>query len=370
MQTAVIVVMALFLCIGALDKALFDGKYGYGKEFEKGLNAMGPLTIMMVGMMCAAPSIGKYASPALAPLFVSIGSDPSMTAGMLLGIDAGGLPLAKALACSPEALMLSGVALSSTLSCVLTFSIPLSLSMASPEARPAVAKGLAAAIIASPLSLVATGVVCGYDPILVLKLGFPAFAVAIFLALCLIFFRDATVRLFILFGRVLISIFVILLAISAIEHYFDFVIIPYMDPIEPQFTIIGEIGIMLAGAYPLVLFVKKTCTKPLEILAKALGINADATLGMVVSAANPLPMYGMLNSMSNRGRVLCSAFSGPILCLLGDHLGFISAAWPEAMIPMLCGKLFAAFCALGLAILFERISPVDIIAPCGKSLES
>ena len=38
MQTAVIVVMASFLCVGALDKALFDGKYGYGKEFEKGLN--------------------------------------------------------------------------------------------------------------------------------------------------------------------------------------------------------------------------------------------------------------------------------------------------------------------------------------------
>ena len=359
MQTAVIAVMAFFLCVGALDKALFDGKYGYGKEFENGLNAMGPMTLMMIGIMCAAPSIGKYAGPALAPFFIAIGSDPSMTAGMLLGIDAGGLPLAKALALSPEALMLSGVALSSTLSCVLTFAIPLSLSMTSPEGRPAVAKGLAAAIIASPLSLIATGLVCNYNAFLVLRLGLPAFAVAFLLALCLILFRDATVRVFIMFGRVLISIFVILLALSALEHYFGLIIIPGMDPIEPQFIIIGEIGIMLAGAYPLVLFVKKTCIKPLETLAKILGINAIATLGMIVSAANPLPMYTMLNSMSNRGRVLCSAFSGPILCLLGDHLGFISAAWPEAMIPMLCGKLFAAICALGLAMIFEWISPID-----------
>ena len=38
MDKAVIVVMALFMTIGALDKAFFNGRFGYGKEFEKGLS--------------------------------------------------------------------------------------------------------------------------------------------------------------------------------------------------------------------------------------------------------------------------------------------------------------------------------------------
>ena len=74
MSEIVVAVMACFMVLGAADKALFSGRLGYGEEFEKGLGAMGPLSMSMVGIMCAAPSIGAFLGPALTPFFTAIGS--------------------------------------------------------------------------------------------------------------------------------------------------------------------------------------------------------------------------------------------------------------------------------------------------------
>ena len=357
MGQAVVVVMAFFMTLGALDKALFNNRFGYGAEFEKGLGAMGSLTTVMVGIMCAAPALGPVAAPILTPLFSSIGSDPAMAAGMLLGVDSGGLPLARELTSDQAAVVLSGVGLGGTLGAVLTFALPLSLSLANEASRPYVAKGLVAAVTASPLSLLPVGWMTGVSFKAILLLGMPAFVLAAVLAVLLTLFRDPTVRAFLIFSRVLMGLFVLLLATAALQHYFPIVLIPGMDPIEPQLTIIGEIGLMLSGAFPLVLFIRRHLSSTVRSLARMLKTDEDAALGMVVSLANPLPMYVMANRMTNRGKVLCAAFSGPILTLLGDHLGYVTAVCPEAVMPLLAGKVTAAVGALLLALILEKRMP-------------
>lgn len=238
------------MTLGALDKALFNNRFGYGAEFEKGLGAMGAFTTVMVGIMCAAPALGSVAAPVLTPLFSSIGSDPAMAAGMLLGVDSGGLPLARELTTA----VLSGVGLGGTLGAVLTFALPLSLSLANEASRPYVAKGLVAAVAASPLSLLSVGWMTGMSFKSILLLGMQAFVLAAVLAavlaVLLTLFCDPTVRAFLIFSRVLMGLFVLLLATAALQHYFPIVLIPGMDPIEPQLTIIGEIGLMLPGGLP------------------------------------------------------------------------------------------------------------------------
>lgn len=357
MNTIVIGVMAFFMTLGALDRALFDSRFGYGKEFEKGLNTMGPLTLVMVGTMCAAPALGGFLGPLLGPFFESIGSDPAMVAGVFLGPDNGGFPLAKSLARSPEAAALSGIGLASTLGSILTFALPISLSVCSKASQPYVARGIVASLIASPLSMAGVGLATGCPPLEILRLGAPVFAAAVLLAAMLTFRRDLTVRLCLRFAKGLIAVFIFLLAYAALDHYFSLGFVPGMAPIEPQFAVIGEIGIMLAGAFPLVLFIQKHFTRALHAVAQVLRIDDTAVLGMFVSCANPLPMYSMLDRMSNSGKVVCSAFSGPVLCLVGDHLGFFSAAYPEGITPLLAGKLLTAFAALALALLMERLRP-------------
>jgi len=148
--------------------------------------------------------------------------------------------------------------------------------------------------------------------------------------------------------------FVVLLASAAIEHWFSVTLIPGMAPIGRQLEIVGEIGVMLSGAFPMVKFAERHFGGAIRGLARLLRIDSTASLGMIVSIANPLPMYVTLNRMTPEGRVVCSAFSGPVLCLLGDHLGFITAAYPAGTIPMLAGKILSAVLALMIALLLVR----------------
>jgi ethanolamine transporter len=304
--------------------------------------------------MCAAPSIGAFLGPALTPFFTAIGSDPSVAACMVLGVDSGGLPLALALAKTHEAAMLSGLGLGGSFGCIMTFALPISLSICSEESRPDVARGLVAGIIAAPFSLFTVAAVMGYGFGDVLRLGLPAFAVAAILALLLTFCRDAAVRGCLLVGRLMMAAFVVLLASAAIEHWFSVTLIPGMAPIGRQLEIVGEIGVMLSGAFPMVKFAERHFGGAIRGLARLLRIDSTASLGMIVSIANPLPMYVTLNRMTPEGRVVCSAFSGPVLCLLGDHLGFITAAYPAGTIPMLAGKILSAVLALMIALLLVR----------------
>ena len=54
-----IIVWILMICmvLGAIDR-IIGNKFGLGKEFEEGFNAMGPLALAMLGIMCLAPILG------------------------------------------------------------------------------------------------------------------------------------------------------------------------------------------------------------------------------------------------------------------------------------------------------------------------
>lgn len=205
--------------------------------------------------------------------------------------------------------MLSGLGLGGSFGCIMTFALPISLSICSEESRPDVARGLVAGIIAAPFSLFAVAAVMGYGFGDVLRLGLPAFAVAAILALLLTFCRDAAVRGCLLVGRLMMAAFVVLLACAAIEHWFSVTLIPGMAPIGRQLEIVGEIGVMLSGAFPMVKFAERHFGGAIRGLARLLRIDSTASLGMIVSIANPLPMYVTLNRMTPEGRVVCSACS-------------------------------------------------------------
>ena len=119
-------------------------------------------------------------------------------------------------------------------------------------------------------------------------------------------------------------------------------------------------AVMLSGAFPMVKFAERHFGGALTRLARLFSIDGHAALGMAVSLANPIPMYLMLDRMTERGKVICSAFSAPILCLFGDYLGFITAAYPEGTVPMMAGKIAAAIAALLLALLLCRAEKREV----------
>ena len=54
-------VFIAFAIIAAIDR-IFGSKLGLGKEFEKGIMMLGPLTLSMTGMLIMAPMISHFLS--------------------------------------------------------------------------------------------------------------------------------------------------------------------------------------------------------------------------------------------------------------------------------------------------------------------
>lgn len=345
--------MAIFFVIGILDK-IFNNRWGYAEEFEKGLNSIGQLTLLMAGIMCIAPVLAKLLASLIEPYFFAIGSDPTLLTGIIFPVDAGGLPLAQSLAQHPEAVHLFGIGLGSTLACILTLPLPFSLNLVAPQEQRYVVQGLVCGIIASPFSLLAITVVEGYSWELMLRMNWPTWGITILLAISIIYFQKQTISFFVNFGKILMSLYAVLLALGTLQHFLGWTLINNMAPIEPQLSIIAQIGLMLAGAYPMILFVKRHLNKFIDKLSTYLNVDKIAVLGMLISLANPLPMYTQLKEMTPRGKVLSSAFAAPALCTLGDHLAFMSAYYPEGIRALLSGKLFSALIALFIAMLITK----------------
>ena len=94
-------VMVVFMVIAAIDRCL-GNRFGLGAELDKGLDAIGPMCIPMVGMILLAPMIGDVLTPLVSPFFHMLGADPAMFATAILACDMGGYSLAISMASTPE----------------------------------------------------------------------------------------------------------------------------------------------------------------------------------------------------------------------------------------------------------------------------
>ena len=111
----------------------------------------------------------------------------------------------------------------------------------------------------------------------------------------------------------------------------------------------GYIGIMLAGAFPMVYLLRKYLGKPLESLGGKIGLSAVGSAGMLATIANILAMFRLVRFMPPKDKVINIAFGVCAAFLLGDHLSFTANFQPTIILPVLIGKISAGFIAVGLA---------------------
>ena len=353
-STIIIYIMVAFMFWGAIDKVFLNNRFGYGAQFEEGINTMGPLAMSMVGIMCLAPVIGNILTPIVAPAFNLIGADPAMFSGSLLAIDMGGFPLAQAMTSNQDIVVLSGILLASMLGCTIVFSIPVSLSIVEEKDKTFLAKGMMIGIISIPFGTFIGAMIAGIPVLLTLINIVPAALLSILLAIGLWKIPNGLLKGFSMFSKIITIIIVMSFACAIVEGLTGIVIIPGMDPIGPQLEIIGTIAITLAGAYPLVHFITTTMSKLLSKFGKIMGVNDIAVAGMIAALANSIPTFGMVKDMDNRGKVIAIAFAVPAVAALGDHLGYVSANASEYLLPLVIGKVAAGIIAVLVALLFLK----------------
>ena len=348
-----ILVMAIFAGLGALDR-ICGNRFGLGKEFADGIQAMGSLALAMVGIIALSPVLANLLSPVIVPIFSLLGADPAMFAGTILACDMGGGSLALELAGSRDAAMLGGVITGSMLGATIVFTIPVALGILQPEDRPALAKGILCGIVTIPVGILVSGLVAGFPVIMVLKNLVPIVLIAGVIILGLWKAERAMIRGFTIFGKGITALITLGLVAAIIQALTGVAVIPGMAPIAEGLEVVGAIAIVLAGAFPLVYALTKVLEKPLMKAGKLLGVNDTAAAGLIASLANSIATFGMVKDMDSRGKVVNIAFAVSAAFVFGDHLGFTAGFAPEMLLPMILGKLAGGITAVAVAMLLTR----------------
>ncbi len=358
----IIFIMMIFMALGAIDRIL-GNRFGLGKEFEDGFNAMGPLGLAMVGVISLAPVLARILGTVVTPVYQALGADPAMFATTLLANDMGGYPLALELALDPEAGLFAGIILGAMMGPTIVFSIPVALGIIEKQDRKWLAMGMLAGFITIPIGCIAGGLVAGWNLMFILRNLVPVVIVAGLIALGLWRIPEKMTRGFEIFGKGVVIMITIGLAAIVWEELTGITVIPGMAPVWDGVEIIGAIAIVLLGAFPMVKVLVRVAEKPLKSVGKLVGMNDVAAAGMVATLANNIPMFAMMKDMDNRGKVLNSAFAVSAAFTFGDHLGFTAGVEPQLIFAMVVGKLVAGITAVGVAMLVaQAFVPTEVTA--------
>ncbi|WP_336715511.1 ethanolamine utilization protein EutH [Arthrobacter sp. USHLN218] len=384
----IIFIMMGFLLIGAVC-ALFNDETGFGREFKEGIHAIGPIFLPVAGIMTLVPVLSQLVTTYLAPVYAWFHADPALAATTLIAGDMGGYHLAHATAGSHGAWIMA-FAVSFTAGSTIIFSIPVGLTMLDKRDHKYMALGVMSGLLAIPFAVFIITLILqtGATPLrsdisttspsttpfdlpigsILLNLV-PLVLVVSVLALGLRFFSRTMVRAFIVFGRVLDIIIKLALALSIVQYFtgiFDvfgtWPLAPFIADSEDQFRaleVAGYIGVMLAGAFPMVYGIRKWLGVPLERVGRRLGFSEEGAAGILAAAANILALFRVIRLMPPRDKVLAIAFAVCAAFTFGDHLAFSANFQPNMVFPLMVGKLaggvIAILLALWLALPYARV---------------
>lgn len=346
-------VIAIFAVLGGVDRIL-GNRLGLGKAFEEGIVTMGQLALTMVGILVISPVLADILEPVVVPLFRFIGADPAVFAGCFLACDMGGASLARELAASPQAASLGGILTASMLGGTVSFTLPFSMDVLAPDDRPYAARGILCGIITIPVGVLVGGITAGFSLSMILHNLLPIVCISALIALGLWKVERFLLKAFAILGKIIIAIATVGLVAAGVEQLTGIVLFQGMSSLEDAFIIIGEIAIVLAGAFPLLEILKRLLKKPLTHIGKRMQMNSTSVTGLIASLANSIATFGMVKDMDARGKVLNMAFAVSGAFVFGDHLAFTAGFEPSMVPAVITGKLIAGITAILVALWVTR----------------
>ncbi len=346
------IVTIVFFTLGALDY-LLKGRFGLGKEFERGFQAAGDLMLYMAGCIVLAPAAAQIFAPVVSPFFRAFGIDPSVFAGLIFANDSGGAVLALKMADQAEFGLFHGLIVGAVMGTSVMFIIPISIANTDAKQHPAVISGLLCGIITAPVCCLAGGLAQGLSLAGLLLNTAPVLVISGLLALALIFCHFAIIRVLTLFGKGVLAVSIIGLSLAAIQRLSGITLIPGMGSLDEVFSIVGGICIFLSGAFPLLSVLQRVLSHPLQTVGERLNINQTAVSGLLLALANGIPVMVMLKDMDERGCMINTAFLVSVSCVFGDHLAYTLQTVPDMCGPVIIGKLAGGISALLLALLLS-----------------
>ena len=348
-------IIAVMAVIGAIDR-FFNGKFGLGAEYENGFNAMGPLALVMVGVSCLSPYLERLIYSYVSPFFVALGADPSVALAVFISADSGCYPLAIKMALDPKTAVFVTFLLASTLTPALQFMMPVGLMNISKEYIPALAIGCIAGLVAIPLGAIPGGLMLRMSVFSILKNLIPVILMDLIIIVGLMLSSERTIAFFAFYAKAFSAVIAFGVSAALFQDLTGIIIFKELFPAQDMFVTIGDIAFVLAGVYPLLKLIRMALKNRIAALAKLLGTNEYAVIGMIGALANCFAMTIYLRKMDMRGVAINIAFACGAGWVFGDFLGYCAAVSPSSLAPMIVGKLVIAGIAVMIAsFLCDRI---------------
>lgn len=348
-------VMLCFALLGALDKIL-GNKFGLGKEFERGFNLLGPMALSMIGMIIIAPALGVWLEPVFDGFYNVFGIDPSIIPASLFANDMGGAPLAMEIMKDTDVGMYNAWVVSSLMGAVISYTIPFGAGIVNKSQHKEMFFGFLCGIVAIPIGCFVSGLILGLSLGQVLLNLLPLIILAVIIVLGLIFAQSLTVKIFRIFGFVMMAIITVGLALGIFTAITEVVVCEHFKSIYEGGEVCFAAAITLAGAFPLMNIISKLLGKPMSLLGKKLGINATSAICLLPNLVTNATTFGMMRDMDKKGLVLNSALTVTVAFTFGSHLGFTNARSPDHVPAMIVAKLVSGVCAIALALLIYKDS--------------
>ena len=296
-----IAVLLCFALLGALDEGS-GGRLGVAEAFRQGLSSMGSLCFSMAGIYCIAvtalPGVAEKAGEAPLPF------DSSLLPGMLLAPDMGGWASAAALASTPELAVYAGLLVASTLGCLVSFVLPVSLGTLQYQQAMEFMQGIVWGIIALPAGLVLGALILKIAPGILLKNLWPVMALCAILSLALRFAPLGCARVLGWFGAGVRWLGVLLFCWMTWGLFVPERSVMPPDVVEEVLVIILKITIIVCGSLVAGRLVLAKCSRWLEWAASRLGVNEYAVLGLLTSLVSSVSMLPLYPRMDARGRMI------------------------------------------------------------------
>lgn len=350
MQLITYVMLAL-AAVAAVDR-ITGSRLGLGRELERGITMLGPLTLSMAGMLVIAPAIAEALKGlgGLLPGWI----DLSILPAVLLANDMGGAHLAAELAGDEAVGAFNGLIVSSMMGCTVSFTIPFAMQVTDRRHHGDIMFGILCGMIPIPVGCFAAGLMLGLPPVTLLLDLVPLIVLLALVAVGILRFARVTLAIFSGLAWVLRALITAGLFVGMVEFLTGYALLPHMQPLEEAMVIILNIACIMTGAFPLLHLLKLTLRRPLAALGRRLGVNETSALGFLSTLGSSVTTFEMVDRMDRRGIVLNAAFAVPAAFTFVDHLAFTLSFRAEYAPAMAAGKLIAGVCAAVAAQLLCR----------------
>ena len=347
-MNVIAVVMAIFAVLGAIDR-IIGNRFGIGKEFEKGINMLGPVMLSMTGMIVMAPAIAELLKPVLYGMAELLPIDPSIIPATLFANDMGGAPLSVEVAQNADIGYFNALVVSAMMGATISFTIPVALGMVDKSQHKDVLTGLMCGIITIPLGCAVSGFILKLPLDQLLWDLLPLTVFSLILVLGLLKCPDLCVKIFSVFGQGINILITIGLALGILRFLTGIEIIKGLTTFEEGGAVCLNACAVMSGAFPLISILSRVFAKPLKALGNVLHINEASSTGIFSSLATSLTTFGNMKAMDKKGVVLNSAFAVSGAFVFAGHLAFTLAFNESYVFCVIVGKLVAGVLAIVVA---------------------